>query len=182
MSDRRTFHFVACIDDGIPVAICLEHDLVVLTETADGLRSACARVMAEVGEAARSEGLDPWDRPPPAAGAVAEIRDATGSFEFAIDWPVESAVHEFECASRLPGGECSCPAEALRRFAEAVADKVSDPECEEPDLPESASRWVLYHVVRKSLREAEELGAPSEVIARHHRYLERLAASLSEDR
>lgn len=51
------------------------------------------------------------------------IEEHAASDNEAIDWPADTAVHEFECASRLPGGECSCPVGAPRRLAERILDQ-----------------------------------------------------------
>lgn len=82
---KRTLHFIGCVNDGIPVAICLEHDLVTQAETAAGLQASCAEMIDVIVEDDLSEGLSPWDRKPPPDSAVAEFRDAPGSFEFTIE-------------------------------------------------------------------------------------------------
>lgn len=80
----RTFNFIACLEDGIPVAICLEHDLVTHAETIGEIRGECENMLRFVAVVCHEEGLDPWDSTPPPEEAVQEFRDMPGSFTFSL--------------------------------------------------------------------------------------------------
>jgi hypothetical protein len=83
----RVFHWVACVEAGIPVAICLEHDLVTQTESIDDIHVACVEILIAHAAASAEEGLDPWTLQPPPEEAVLEFREAPGAFELEVTLP-----------------------------------------------------------------------------------------------
>lgn len=89
---RRTFHFVAGIDNGIPVAICMEHDLVTQSETMDGLPDSCLDMLELTIEADGELGYNISDRQPPPQDAVDEVRALPGSTEFSVTVDIDDQV------------------------------------------------------------------------------------------
>jgi hypothetical protein len=81
----KIYNFVACLDEGIPVAICLQHDLVTQADTLEGLPDACHYMIARVRAWDREEGLDLAAREPPPDHAVAAFRNTPGSYEIDVD-------------------------------------------------------------------------------------------------
>lgn len=80
----KTFHFIGGLEDGIPVAICLEHDLVTQARIMDDLPEMCLDLLRAVVAASAEEGLDPWDRPPPPVDAITAMRSLPGCNKFTV--------------------------------------------------------------------------------------------------
>lgn len=80
----KTFHFIACLDSGIPVALCLEHDLVMQAGTMDNIQEQCVAFLRYVIVCNDEEGTDPWSYDPPPPDVVQEFRGSEGSFEFSV--------------------------------------------------------------------------------------------------
>lgn len=80
----RTFSFVAGRDDGILVALCLEHDIVTQADTMEALRDACAEMLMVTAAIDRERGTNPWDRIPPPESAVVEFRALPDACEFTV--------------------------------------------------------------------------------------------------
>lgn len=70
----KIFNFAAGIDNGIPVALCFEHDLVVQAVVMTELPGQCREILQAIARWDREEGLDPWSRPPPPADVLEEFR------------------------------------------------------------------------------------------------------------
>lgn len=82
---EKTFHFVAGFEDGIWIAICLEHDLATQAVSRKDLKEACSEVIEMTWLFCSEEGLDPSFRIPPPDHAISDIRSLPEAFEFALD-------------------------------------------------------------------------------------------------
>lgn len=83
----KVTHWVAAMDGDIPIAICLEHDLVTQGRSGQSVHDMsveCELMLAATDQADREEGFRPWDRQPPPAEAIAEIRAMADSIEFVV--------------------------------------------------------------------------------------------------
>lgn len=80
----KIFHWIGGSEDGLPVAICLEHDIVWQADTKDQLPGECALALRSTYAADREEGNDPTTRPAPPPNAVAEFRAMPDAWEFSV--------------------------------------------------------------------------------------------------
>ncbi len=79
------YNFAAGLDDGIWVAICLEHDLVTQADSADEVKVMAADMLRACAEADREEGLSMSTRRPPPVDDVADIEALPMAFRFTVE-------------------------------------------------------------------------------------------------
>lgn len=83
---QRTYHFVTGISDGIPVALCLEHDLVVQAESVDKLAYEAEMMLhaKHISCEALGQPMDKWQPPPQSAIDEFNTLSEPGKFELTI--------------------------------------------------------------------------------------------------
>lgn len=80
----RVLRFIAGVEDGIHVALCLDHDVVTQAPSKAALIDECERVMLCLVAYDREEGLDPWTREPPPPDVIAEFNALPDAWVFTI--------------------------------------------------------------------------------------------------